>query len=99
MDLKAKGHMPGIVGRLGDLGAIDDRYDVAISTACGALDNIVTDTIDTAQKCVQYLKKHNIGHATFIGLDKVRTSRDTFVRNILLWVEYKNLRIRCHAMN
>lgn len=56
----------------GDLGAIDEKYDVAISSSCGALDNIVVDTIDTAQKCVTFLKEQNIGVATFIGLDKVR---------------------------
>lgn len=55
----------------GDLGAIDEKYDVAISSSCGALDNIVVDTIDTAQKCVTFLKEQNIGVATFIGLDKV----------------------------
>lgn len=55
----------------GDLGAIDEKYDVAISSSCGALDNIVVDTIDTAQKCVTFLKAQNIGVATFIGLDKV----------------------------
>ena len=56
----------------GDLGAIDDKYDVAISTACGALDNIVCDSIDTAQKCITFLKHNNIGSGTFIGLDKVQ---------------------------
>lgn len=55
----------------GDLGAIDEKYDVAISSSCGALDNIVVDTIDTAQRCVTFLKEQNIGVATFIGLDKV----------------------------
>ena len=44
---------------------------MAISTACGALDHIVCDTMDTAQMCVNYLKINNIGSATFIGLDKV----------------------------
>jgi len=56
----------------GDLGAIEEKYDVAISSSCGALDNIVVDTIDTAQKCVMFLKEQNIGFATFIGLDKVK---------------------------
>ncbi|EDO27517.1 predicted protein, partial [Nematostella vectensis] len=71
MKQKAAGKIPGLYGRLGDLGAIDDKYDIAISTACGALDHIVCDTMETAQTCVQYLKKNNIGAATFIGLDKV----------------------------
>ncbi|XP_060098400.1 structural maintenance of chromosomes protein 4 isoform X1 [Heteronotia binoei] len=68
---KKAGQIPGIYGRLGDLGAIDEKYDVAISSSCGALDHIVVDTIDTAQKCVNFLKKQNIGVATFIGLDKM----------------------------
>ena len=46
------------------------RYDVAISTACGPLDNIVVDTVDTAQSCIAYLKSSGVGSATFICLDK-----------------------------
>uniref|UniRef100_A0A8C4DWD2 Structural maintenance of chromosomes protein n=1 Tax=Dicentrarchus labrax TaxID=13489 RepID=A0A8C4DWD2_DICLA len=72
MQQKKSGRIPGIFGRLGDLGAIEEKYDVAISSSCGALDNIVVDTIDTAQKCVTFLKEQNIGVATFIGLDKMR---------------------------
>ncbi|XP_068174086.1 structural maintenance of chromosomes protein 4 isoform X2 [Antennarius striatus] len=71
MEQKKSGRIPGIYGRLGDLGAIEEKYDVAISSSCGALDNIVVDTIDTAQKCVTFLKEQNIGVATFIGLDKM----------------------------
>lgn len=59
------------VSHQGDLGAIDEKYDIAISSSCGSLDNILVDTIDTAQKCVTFLKSQNIGVATFIGLDKV----------------------------
>ncbi|XP_048361972.1 structural maintenance of chromosomes protein 4 [Sphaerodactylus townsendi] len=71
---KKAGQISGIYGRLGDLGAIDEKYDVAISSSCGALDHIVVDTIDTAQICVNFLKKQNIGVATFIGLDKMAVS-------------------------
>ncbi|XP_026711001.1 structural maintenance of chromosomes protein 4 isoform X2 [Athene cunicularia] len=68
---KKSGKIRGLYGRLGDLGAIDEKYDVAISSSCGALDNIVVDTIDTAQECVTFLKKSGIGVATFIALDKM----------------------------
>ncbi|OXU23774.1 hypothetical protein TSAR_003018 [Trichomalopsis sarcophagae] len=67
---KREGRLPGIFGRLGDLGAIDAKFDVAVSTACGPLDNIVVDTVDTATKCIQYLRDNNIGRATFIALEK-----------------------------
>ncbi len=43
---------------------------MAVSTACGALDNIVVDTMDTAVKCVEFLRQNNLGVSTFIGLDK-----------------------------
>eukprot|EP01126_Amoeba_proteus_P013704 TRINITY_DN1587_c0_g1_i2.p1 TRINITY_DN1587_c0_g1~~TRINITY_DN1587_c0_g1_i2.p1 ORF type:complete len:1050 (-),score=291.08 TRINITY_DN1587_c0_g1_i2:738-3887(-) len=68
-----KKKIPGIYGRLGDLGTIEDleKYDVAISTACGRLDDIVVDTIDTAQKCVEHLRQNNLGRATFIILEKL----------------------------
>ena len=46
----------GIYGRLGDLGEIDGFYDIAVSTASGALDYIVVDSAEGAQRCVEYLK-------------------------------------------
>ena len=52
------------------MGAIDAKYDVAVSTACGPLDDIVVDTVTTAQACITYLRQHNIGRATFIALEK-----------------------------
>ncbi|GFR00649.1 structural maintenance of chromosomes protein 4 [Trichonephila clavata] len=72
LEQKKKGKLTGVYGRLGDLGGIDAKYDVAISTACGALDHIVTDTITTAQECVELLKKDNLGYATFIALDQMK---------------------------
>ncbi|CAH1155594.1 unnamed protein product [Phaedon cochleariae] len=70
MQQKREGKCPGLYGRLGDLGAIDKKYDVAISTACGPLDNIIVDTVGTAQWCIEFLKRHDLGRATFIALDK-----------------------------
>jgi structural maintenance of chromosome 4 len=57
---------------LGDLGTIHDKYDVAVTTACGALDNIVVETVEAGQKCIEFLKKQSLGRATFICLDKLR---------------------------
>ncbi|NXL95551.1 SMC4 protein, partial [Alectura lathami] len=68
---KRSGNIPGIHGRLGDLGAIDEKYDVAISSSCAALDYIVVDTINVAQQCVEFLRKTGTGVATFIALDKM----------------------------
>lgn len=37
-----KANIPGVIGRLGDLGEIPKEYDEIISTASSRLDNIVT---------------------------------------------------------
>ena len=43
---------------------------MAVSTACGPLDNIVVDSVDTGQRCIEFLKRNDIGRATFIALEK-----------------------------
>lgn len=80
MQEKLEGRIPGIFGRMGDLGGIDEKYDVAISTACGPLDNIVVDTVDTATACIQFLKENNIGSATFVALEKQERFREIYSR-------------------
>ncbi|KAK4242891.1 structural maintenance of chromosomes protein 4 [Achaetomium macrosporum] len=72
MRMKESGRIEGFHGRLGNLGTIDQMYDVAISTACGALDNFVTDTVEAGQQCIEYLRKTNLGRGNFICLDKLR---------------------------
>jgi structural maintenance of chromosome 4 len=69
--LRDSGRVEGFHGRLGNLGAIDSKYDVAISTACPALDNMVVDSVEAAQQCIDYLRKNNVGRANFICLDKL----------------------------
>lgn len=61
----------GAQGRLGNLGRIDDKYDVAISTACGGLDNLVTDTISVGQACIEHLRKNDLGRANVMCLDRI----------------------------
>lgn len=72
MKLAKSGRIQGFHGRLGDLGQIDDKYDVAISTACPGLDSMVVETVETAQTCIEYLRKNKLGYASFICLDKLR---------------------------
>jgi structural maintenance of chromosome 4 len=53
------------------LATIDEKYDVAITTACSFLDNIVVESVSCGEKCIQFLRDNRIGKATFICLDKV----------------------------
>lgn len=54
------------------MGVIDDSFDVAISTACPRLDDVVVDTVECAQHCIDYLRKNKLGYARFILLDRLR---------------------------
>ena len=54
----------------GDLGAIDAKYDVAVSTASPQLDYVVVDSTAVAQQCIELLRKQGLGVATFLMLDK-----------------------------
>ena len=71
MRLKESGRVDGFHNRLGNLGTIDTKYDVAISTACPGLDSLVVDSVDVGQQCIEYLRKHNLGRAHFICLDRL----------------------------
>ncbi|KAK6202284.1 uncharacterized protein RJT21DRAFT_18601 [Scheffersomyces amazonensis] len=70
--LAKSGRINGFHGRLGDLGVIDRQYDIAISTVCPGLDSMVVDSVETAQACIDYLRKNKLGYANFICLDKLR---------------------------
>ncbi|KPI44569.1 Structural maintenance of chromosomes protein 4 [Cyphellophora attinorum] len=69
--LRDTGRIDGFHGRLGNLGTIDQQYDVAISTACPALENMVVDTVEAGQQCIEHLRKNNLGRANFILLDRL----------------------------
>ncbi|KAL9052323.1 MAG: hypothetical protein Q9162_005467 [Coniocarpon cinnabarinum] len=70
MRLKDSGRVTGFHGRLGNLGTIDQKYDVAISTACPQLENLVVDSVEVGQQCIDFLRKNNLGRANFILLDR-----------------------------
>ena len=54
------------------MGTIPDKYDVAVSTACTTLNNLVVDTVEQGQSCIEYLRNQNIGRASFIVLEKLQ---------------------------
>ena len=60
---------------MGSLGTIPGKYDIAVSTACGALNNMVVDTVTQGQACIEFLHKQNIGRASFMVLEKLPTDK------------------------
>lgn len=56
----------GICGAVGQLLKVEETYETAIEAALGgALQNIVTETEEDARDAIGYLKRRNLGRATF----------------------------------
>ena len=70
--LQKAGNIIGFYGRLGDLAVIDEKYSIAISTACPRLNDIVVESVECGQQCIDYLRRNRLGYARFILLDKLR---------------------------
>mmetsp|Transcript_87519 Transcript_87519/g.194542 ORF Transcript_87519/g.194542 Transcript_87519/m.194542 type:complete len:1508 (+) Transcript_87519:95-4618(+) len=71
------GKLRGVHGRLGDLGTIGKKYDVAVSTACSMLDAIVVDTTEDAQGVIEFIRREELGRSTCVCLQKIaEKSRD-----------------------
>ena len=63
----------GVEGVLSSLIEVDKKYGTAIEMALGgALQNIVTETEKDAKKLVEYLRKNNIGRASFLPITSVK---------------------------
>lgn len=67
-----KEHDPGLLGVVADIIKVDKEYELAVETALGgSIQNIVTDTEETAKRMIAYLKKNKFGRATFLPLSAV----------------------------
>ncbi|KAG6907476.1 hypothetical protein DXG01_008812 [Tephrocybe rancida] len=69
--LQESGRVNGFHGRLGSLGTIPDKYDVAVSTAAPGLHHMIVEQVDQGQACIEYLRSQNIGRASFMVLEKL----------------------------
>ncbi|MCD7921527.1 MAG: chromosome segregation protein SMC [Clostridiales bacterium] len=70
--MERKTDTPGIRGVVADLIRVEKKYETAIETALGgSIQNIVTDSEDTAKRMIAYLKENRYGRATFLPLTSV----------------------------
>ncbi len=69
-----RGALRGIHGTLSQLITAPAEYAVAIETALGAaIQNIVTDSENTAKLAINFLKENRAGRATFLPLTSVKS--------------------------
>lgn len=70
---KIKNLINGYRGVIGELIIVPKDYTVAIEAALGpAVQNIVTDFEDDAKRLIEYLKKNNLGRATFLPINSIK---------------------------
>jgi structural maintenance of chromosome 4 len=79
---KKAGKLRGVHGRLGDLGTIDKKYDLAVSNGCGMLEAIVVDTTEDAQAVIDFIRKHQLGRATCICLQQIKQNEAQMNKSI-----------------
>lgn len=76
----------GVFGTIGDLIDVPKGFETAIEISLGAaFQNIVVDSEDTAQHLIGYLKKSNLGRATFLPLTTIKPREirlDSSIQNI-----------------
>ncbi len=74
--MQKREQVPGIRGVVADLLHTEPRFETAIETALGGrIQNIVTDTEQTARELIGYLKRERLGRATFLPVTSVRGTR------------------------
>ena len=82
--MEQKEKNPGIIGVVADIVKVEKRYEVAIETALGgSIQNIVTDTEETAKRMIAFLKQTKGGRATFLPLTSIRNAPDFRQKEVL----------------
>lgn len=73
MQAAIRRELTGIHGPVSDIIATDEEYSLAIEIALGAgLQNIVVDSEQDSKAAINYLKKNDLGRATFLPLSAVK---------------------------
>lgn len=75
----------GMHGVLANLISVPEEYHTAIEMVLGnTLQNIVTETEEDAKKMIDYLRKNNLGRASFLPISSVKGKKvDRLIRNNL----------------
>ena len=75
--MEVKDRVHGIHGVVADLITTDKKYETAIETALGgSIQNVVTDSDQTAKQLIEYLKKNKYGRVTFLPLSSIGQRTD-----------------------
>ncbi|HTY46730.1 MAG TPA: chromosome segregation protein SMC [Methanomassiliicoccales archaeon] len=72
LDARDKREIKGIHGTIAQLAEVDPKHEVALNIAAGnRMQSIVVDDDEVAATAIQFLKRGNLGRATFLPLNKM----------------------------
>lgn len=76
LEARDKGNLKGIHGTIAELANVEQQYETALNIAAGSrMQSIVVDDDEVASTAIRFLKKGNLGRATFLPLNKMREFR------------------------
>jgi chromosome segregation protein len=76
IDARDRGMLRGVLGTIAELAEVSKKYESALTVAAGGrMQSVVVEDDEAAAQCINYLKKTNIGRATFLPLNKMRKGR------------------------
>jgi len=66
-------NLPGVIDTVGNLGRTKEKYKTAVEVAGGSrLKYIVVRSTEDGIRAIEYLKRNNLGRATFLPMDRVK---------------------------
>jgi len=73
LKMRDKGVLKGICGAVAELIETDKKYETAIEVAVGSvMQNVVVDSEKDGKQAIEYLKKNNLGRASFMPVDVIK---------------------------
>jgi chromosome segregation protein len=72
LEARDRSQMKGIYGTIAELADVDPKYEVALNVAAGGrMQSIVVEDDEVASEAINYLKRSDLGRATFLPLNKM----------------------------
>lgn len=79
LEAKSDGKIKGIIGTISELGKVNEKYAIPLTVAAGnRVKSVVVEDLEVAKQCVEYLRKNQLGYATFIPLDRIERAPGKF---------------------
>ncbi len=76
LEARDRGQIRGIHGTIAELAQVEEEYEVALNTAAGGrMQSIVVEDDEVAATAINFLKKNDLGRATFLPLNKMKARR------------------------